>query len=537
MNKFFSLLRASMSGGVQLFNYQGKTARSRRAMPIVLAFVIGITMFLSSTTIMQSLKEDSAEVAILAFYTLATSIIIISEGVYKSGDLLFKTKDNDMLLAMPIQKSTIIATRIVRFYAFEMLYCLIFLLPAIIAYAANTETSPSFYFVSLVMLVLTPIIPIAISCIIGLISSAISARFKRRTLPRVFTSLLALFILAAIMIFTSSKPHFDDYLASIASSNISKFYYPAATFSSLVKDFNLLQFILFITINLVVLAATVFIVSHFYYRVSTHINTVKEPQTKNANFNTKNHSQTYAIARKEITKYFCTPVLLTNTAIGLVLFLVVVGAICFKSDELMTLLTSSFENFPLTSSEISSYMPSLNFALVAFTSLMTFITATTISLEGKEFNLLKTMPVSGKKVILAKVLAAMILIVPVTMLGSLVLLFRFHYGIIDALLVFIGIVFLPLVTELVGVLVDLKYANFDAQSEAAIVRQSPGVMVATFMGLGMVLLTISFTFAVVFVAGQTVGLLMMDAIFVVMSAFLLLAVVTHGEERYDRLSA
>ena len=206
-------------------------------------------------------------------------------------------------------------------------------------------------------------------------------------------------------------------------------------------------------------------------------------------------------------------------------------------DDIVITLTSSMEDFPITIEEMRSFLPSVTFALVAFASLMTLITTTMISLEGKAFNLLKSMPISGKKVIMTKVLAAMLLIVPVTALGSVVLFARFQFNILEAVLILIGAVAMPLVTELIGILVNLKYARFDAESDAVVVKQSAGVMVATFLGLGMVLLTISLTFAVVFLTGQAAGLAMMDAIYVIVAAFLYFVVAMRGEEKYMKLVA
>ena len=203
MSKLFSLLKATMSGGVQLFNYRAKNERSRHIMPILLASFIGIMMLFSGSAMMVGLKEDGIEYAILSLYTLTTTIVIIMEGVYKSGDLLFKPRDNDTLMAMPIKKSTIISARVIKLYVFEMLYCLIFLLPAIIAYAISVPVGASYYLVSITMLILIPVIPIAISCIVGLISSAISARFRRRTFLQVIISFIILFIFIICIYFLS----------------------------------------------------------------------------------------------------------------------------------------------------------------------------------------------------------------------------------------------------------------------------------------------------------------------------------------------
>ena len=118
MSKLSSLLRATMSDGVQLFNYRAKTERSRRTMPLLLGLLTGIMMLFSAIALTSELKGDGIETTILSLYTIITTVIIVMEGVYKSGDLLFKPRDNDMLLAMPIPRSTIVFARIIKFYLF-----------------------------------------------------------------------------------------------------------------------------------------------------------------------------------------------------------------------------------------------------------------------------------------------------------------------------------------------------------------------------------------------------------------------------------
>ena len=537
MSKLVSLLKATMSGGIQLFNYQGRTERSRRVMPVVLAILMGLLILSSANATIAESHENGGGIAILALYALVTSIIIITEGAYKAGDLLFKPRDNDMLLVMPIQKSTIVLARIIKFYVFEMIYCLIFLLPAMIAYAMNTTVGPLYYLVLITMLILIPAIPIAISCIIGLIISAITARFKRKSLLQVVLSFVALFVCVGLILAINMTSDANGQSMVAMSNKITEFYYPARALVGLVVNFDLWQYLIFVAVNLLVIGITVVLISRFYFQVVTRIGTVKRSESSTAKYNLKKHSQVGAIVKKELNKYFNTPVLLMNTALGLVLFAVAVGVLCFKFDDLVASLTSSVENFPLTPAEMYNLLPSVAFAMVAFASLMTFITVTMISLEGKAFNLLKTMPISGRKVIMSKVLAAMLLIVPVTALGSLAMMIRFQFGIVDAVLVLIAVLVIPLVTELIGILIDLKYARFDAESDAVVVKQSAGVMVATFLGLGMTLLTISLTFVTVFLTGQTVSLLIMDAIFVIISLFLCFAVATRGEEKYLKLNA
>ena len=537
MSKLSSLLKATMSGGIQLFNYRGKTERSRRVMPILLASLIGVMMLFSAVALTAGLKEEGNESAVLSFYMLMTAIIIVTEGIYKSGDLLFRPRDNDALLAMPIKKSTIVLVRMIKFYVFEMLYCLIFLLPAMIAYAINVEVGVPYYFVAITVLLLTPVIPIAISCIVGLVMSAITARFKHRTFLQVALSFVALFGFAVLILVLNVAPESGGKSLIAVSDRITDFYYPAAVFVKLATNFDWGQYLIFVVVNLAVVVAAVLVIGRFYFKIVTRMNVVKLEKSVGVNYKFTKHGQTAAMVRKELNKYFNTPVLIMNTAIGLVIFLVVIGALCFQFDDMVASLAASIEDFPLTAEEIRSYLPSIVFALVAFTSLLTYITATMISLEGKAFNLLKSMPISGRRVIMSKVLAAMLLIVPVTAAGSIVAMIRFQFGVVDAILVLVGAVVMPFTAELIGILINLKYPRFDAETDAVAVKQSASVLVATFLGLGLVLVVIPFTLAVAFLVGQTVGLLIVDAGFVVVSLFLCFAVVTRGEEKYVKLVA
>ena len=535
MGKLRSLLKATMSGGLQLLNYQAKSEGAKRIMPLFLGVLIGLMMLFSASAMTTELAQDGAQWVVLSLYTLVAAIIIVMEGSYKASDLLFKPRDNDMLLAMPVQRSTIIFARMTKFYVFEMVYCLIFLLPAVIAYAMNAEVGVSFWVVAVTMLILVPVIPIAVACIIGLVISALSGRFKHKTFLQVVLSFIVMFAVVGMVFVINTTSEFDGRNMVVIGETVNQFYYPASVFVSLVEHFSILEYLLFVGVNLIVLVLTVLVISRFCFRIITKLGTVNRIETTNANYSFKRYSQTSAMVRKEMTRYFNTPVLLMNTAMGLVFFVIAVGLLCFKFDDFANSLISSTEDFPLTMDEMRAFMPGVTFAMVAFASLLTCITATMISLEGKAFNILKTLPISGKKVLMTKVLSAMLLIVPVTLLGWLVMCLRFQFWILDAVLVLIGVVAMPLVTELIGILINLKYPRFDADNDTVVVRQSASVMVATFLGLGMVFATISMTFTTIFLAGQTAGLAIMDAVYVIVAFYLYFTIVMRGDEKYLKL--
>ena len=534
MRKTFSLIRAALSEGMNIFVYRVRSEKNRHFLPLILALVIFGTLFASANVMTMDLKEDGKQYIILAVFVLMTAILTIMEGIYKSGGLLFNCRDNDMLLAMPIKRSTIAFLRIFKFYVFELIYNSVFLGPAILAYAINTDINTSFILVAAVMLLLLPVIPVAISCVLGALNTAFAARFKRSAVVEVIISLLLLGVVMTGVFLLNWGNGLSATAIEGIGEKVIKFYYPAAAFVNLAANFNLGQLILFIVINLAVFAALVAVIGKYYYKIITRVNVVKRTN-KEKPLKLVKRGQTRAMVKKELTRYFNTPVLVTNTAVGLVIFLIATVVVCLKFNDIAAFLGES--EFPLSGEELKAYAPSVTFALIAFTGLMTFITTTMFSLEGRAFNLLKTLPISGKKVIFTKVLASLFLIVPVMLLGTLVLAIRFQFGIIELLLLLIAVALIPLVTETVGILIDLKYARFDAESDAETVKQSPGVMASSFLGLISVVVTVSLTFVVVLLCGQIVGLLIMDGIFGVIFLFLLMAIGSQGEQKYLRLNA
>ena len=106
-------------------------------------------------------------------------------------------------------------------------------------YIINVDVSASFYFLAITMLILVPVIPIAVSCLIGLISSAVSSRFKHKTFLQVIFSFIILFAFAAIILIANTTSDFDGRSLATFSDGISAYYYPASAFVDLATNFDL----------------------------------------------------------------------------------------------------------------------------------------------------------------------------------------------------------------------------------------------------------------------------------------------------------
>ena len=117
------------------------------------------------------------------------------------------------------------------------------------------------------------------------------------------------------------------------------------------------------------------------------------------------------------------------------------------------------------------------------------------------------------------------------------MIIRFQFGLLESLLLVVAGVVLPAITELFGILVDLKHAKFDAETDVEIVKQSTGSMISTFFGLGGSMAVIGFAAVLVFTVGQMLALAVVDVILVAAFLGLYLHFAKICEARFKNLQA
>ncbi len=535
--KILSLVRASMTEGMDIF----KMKKSGKGAKIFAASVVFLAIFGWAMSVLASLRAINGEVMILSMAVAIASLLTFIEGVYKSGSLLFNCRDDDMLLSLPISRTKIVALRVFKFYVFELAFNSLILLPVILAFILTAPHGISFWLVSAVMVLFVPILPMALSCVIGALIAEFSSRFKKHNLISV---ILAFIFMLGAMYVSFSAGSFTDNIGEYAggiSGTINQVYYPARAYVEMTEQFNWIKFAAFFIIHFVVAFVAILFISKVYFRINSKVKTVRvNTKLEKIQTGAKIRKPFFALMKKELNRFFSSPVFVTNAGFGLVLFLVGVVLICIKFDDLGSLLNTmsdTEEEIAISLEEIRQYLPTATFVLVAFSSLMSFLTATMISLEGKALNLTKTLPISARKVLLAKIATALTIVYPPILVGIIAMAIRFQYGIIESMLLIVAGLALPAITELFGILVDLKHAQLDAENDAEVVKQSTSTTIATFFGLGGSLVAIGAMIALSFTIGQQLGLVAIDAALVVVLGLMYLRFRKICEERFSRLQS
>ena len=480
MGKMFSLLRASLTDNMSIFNIKTKKqGASKKLLPFLLAAVIAFYMWVYANMLMDEFDKVGMTFVALTLFVFVTTLFTIVEGIYKSSSLLFNCKDDNLMFSLPLRRGTVLGLRIFKFYLFEVVYNALFLAPAMFTYTQHVSVDASYYFICLLALVVLPVIPVALSCVIGMIISAISAKFKKKNFIQIIVT--TVFLLAVMYVAFNLESLLGKLAEHATSINdlISKLYYPAGAFTGLITDFKVNDLVFFIAIHVVISAAIVFLLSRVYFKVNSRVHAVKVSKG-NKNYKIKTHGTMRALIGKETRKFATSPVFVTNAAFGLVLFVAGVATFAIKFEDILNPLVTA------KGVSLDSAYPFIPVALLGFiivSSLMSSISSSMISLEGKSFNILKSLPVKPYTIIQAKILTAVMVCIPFLLIGDIIAFIRFDFNLLEIALVLIASVLLPLVTQTIGIIVNLRFPKMDAQNDAEVVKQSASATVAVFTGL------------------------------------------------------
>ena len=538
MKKIYSLIRACMTNDMNLFKIaKNKKRKSKITLPIILLVYIMFAMGLMYYGYFEMLSEVHLQHVLLTLMAFVISVMTLLEGIYKAGPILFNCKDDDLLLSLPIEKKTVIFVRIFKFYVFELLFNSMFFIPLIVTYSYWADKIYwNFYLTSFVMIFLLPIIPIIISCIIGTIIAGLSSRFKHKNIVQIVLSMLFLLFIFYFSFKVNSADSFIIEYASTISNVVNKIYYPAYLYAELAIKFDLLKLLLFVITNIVLFVVFIIILSKFYFKINSKSKSVISKNTRVDKIEIKSNTQTASLIKKELSTFFKTPVFIVNSGFGLVLFLIAVIYISLKFNSFINVITTQ-EDIGVTAQDIINNISRIIYFLVVVTAFMTSITNSVISLEGRNINILKSLPVKVKTILMSKIYSCLLITTPVLFLGNIILFFRFKIAILDALFLLILSVLMPLVSHFIGILINLEYPKLDAQNSTEVVKQSTSSMLSVFIGMMILVANIPFVLGLLKFTSSTLFLFIAVIIYAIIDIILYLNLCNKGVKKFNSLTA
>ena len=528
-----------MSSGMSLFKI--KTKKGKASSFIVPSFVALYLMFMvwaGANSLFEKLDPLGIEYLMLSIIAFGVSIMTIIEGIYKTSSLLFNCKDDQLLFSLPIKRTTILFVRILKFYIFELLYNSIFMLPVMIAYIRwGNNLGWNYYLTSFIMLITLPIMPIIISCIIGFLTTGLSSHFKYKN---ALQTILSMGFIIGVMLVSYNLNGIMNYLLDHADSIndvIIKLYYPAGIYAKLVIDFRLVDLIAYIIINIILIFVSIKVLSKVYFNInSRNKRVITKKASKSKKVVIEKKPKTISLIKKELNTFFKTPVFIINSGFALVLFIIAVIYVVTNFDSAINFFTNSENGLGLSIELIKNNTAIIILILIIFTSYMTSITNSVISLEGRNINILKALPIKPKTIMMSKIYACLVITTPILLIGDIILFIKFKLKIIEAILIVILSILIPLVSHFIGILVNLKYPKLDFENSAEVVKQSASSFISVIIGMVLLMINIGIIFKAIVKTNSISILLITTLVYIIIDIILYLILIKVGTKQFNKLS-
>ena len=482
MKKNISLLRAILTNDMNMFKYRTKSNSSKfkkMLLPIFLFLVVVSSILGYSILIGKELDKVNLNYVLLSMFIFMVTFLALIQGIYKSQSILFEGSDNDLLFSMPIKRSTILFARIFKLLIFQFIYNLMFLLPALITYVYFERPSISFYIVTLIYSLLIPVIPTVIASVLGYFIKLISSKSKKK---KIMQTILSSIIFMGVFYLSYNLDGFVTDIAKNASSInevILKIYYPLGVYIDLINSFSVVNFIKLLIVNIVPLVLFIIVCQKYYFKIISNLNNGSVNNKKYNKDIIRVNKPMVALVKKELNRYLSSVTLMFNSSFGLILMVIISILLCIKGSSIFDYILSVYGIKTDLNISILFYF------LVFFTCMMTSITSSFISLEGKSINITKSMPISYKSVLISKILLCYLIELPFIMVSIIMFSIRFKISLFYVIMFILLSLVSILLSSSIGLLANLKYPKMEFSSDVEVVKQSISSMISVFSGMIM----------------------------------------------------
>ena len=424
------------------------------------------------------IAEPLAAMGLSWFYFALAGIVAAAlcfiGSVFMAQQQLFNAKDNELLLSMPIPSACILGSRMAALLLVNYGLELIVFIPAGVVWCMQLPVTVLGVVFFVLICLLLPFLVLSFTCLFAWLLALISSRMRYKTL---ITLVLSLVFLGAYMY---AAMNMQNYLMALLQSSaqfagsVEAYAYPAYALGVAIAGGHVPSLLGFAACCIVPFAIVCALLSRFFTSVTTRRASVR---IKYRRTELKAAGAMSALLGKELRRFASNSMIILNSALGSV-FLIIMGvAALIYRDSLMEVLGLIPGDGMLAGIAVLA---------LSFMGAMDYISAATISLEGKCLWIPKTIPVPVRTILMSKVLLNVVIALPATFIASVCVAIALPMTALERIFVVLIPAIISVFISLYGVVINLRFPKFDYINEVNVVKNSMSVCVCLFSSWGIV---------------------------------------------------
>ena len=453
---------------------QGKRALGTLA---AMVFAMGYFSVLYSILLSNAFAQIGMLPSLLGIMALASSLLILMFSIFETKGVLFGFGDYDIVMSWPVDVRAVAASRVFSMYAYNFIYAVLFLLPSGIIYAIKASPAWWFYPLYLLLMVLIPALPTIIGALLGTLLTVSTARMKKSNLVGIVAQMALVVGIMALSMRGSSAMADPDKIAGSAQAiqdAIASAFPPAIWFQNALTSGSLPDILYLLLLSCACIGILLFWLGRNFVAINSRIKSKPRGETFVMRRQV-NSGKFLALYRREFSRYFSSTIYVVNTAFSYVMLLAAGVALIVKADAL-----AEFLNMP----EMAHAAAAVPFGL-GWIIAMGATTPCSISMEGKSLWIIKSMPVSAREWLLAKLMVTLTMAVPSILVTSTLIVIGLKPGLDVAIWMYIIPLVFALSFGVFGLWLNIRMPRLDWKVEAEAVKQGGALMVSVFTGMGI----------------------------------------------------
>ena len=427
----------------------------------------------------------TAEYIPVLFFLTAFSMNLVI-GIYRAKATIYRESDLDLVSAFPLSGVDIVASRVFRLYFDNLVIGAAVIIPAFLVYGIMAGCGALFFIAIIPVCIISPILPTAIASWIGILFAAIISRNRHKVLTEVILALVIVigsFAVSGVIsaktglgstsITVSEKKKMDEQMkAEMAAAltekmtGVEQAFPPFKLISEVLQNAEFVGILIYTLISIAVIVPTVMVIGKNFFGISRKLFSARDHKEYRME-ELKKQSVITALVKKEAARYFSSGIYVSNTIVNPVMALILAVALGFVD---LNKIVESAGKLPV---EIN-VNNSIPFLLAVIYCMMT-ITASSVSMEGKSWWIMRVLPIGTKEILGAKLLFNMIFMAPFYLVTEIIMLFTVNAGALER----IWLIIIPGITIvfsiLFGLFLNLKFPKFNWENEVEVVKQSAAV--------------------------------------------------------------
>lgn len=494
--KLLTALELSNLYGMNVFRYT-KDRRAKKKSILMAAIFTMIYLVLAGYVcgLSYGMVRLGATDIIPTYLIAISSIITLMLSIFKTGNVIFRRQGYEIISALPVSQWAIVSSRFIRLYVENTAITALIMVPGMILYGIFSTPRVDFYLIGILTMLITPLLPVTVACGIGAVIVAISSRTKHKSLVEAGVSVV---LVISVLFFAANLPQKGDEISlemlqnleNIVTEVIGKLYPPAIWLGEAMVSEKWFLLCMTAICFLGIFCAVVAVVSANFHKISRRLYGTFAKHNYEMEHLQKN-SIMKALVIREARRYFASGVYVANTIIGPIMGAAMSIMLIFIDMESVT------KSIPI-SLNINAAVP---FAVAAIFMMLNPVSVS-ISMEGKEVWLIKSLPLDRKTILNSKILFNLCLCIPFYIISVIALVIALRPDVWELVETIVVPIIVIIFAVILGIVVNLSLPKMIWESEVEVVKQSAsamiggmgGPLIALICAAVVLLVPISYTF-------------------------------------------